>query len=60
VLQEAVDKSYHDELIPIAGAEGIAWSRETGGGGRDPDRRFGRIDLRGRDEDREGCAGRGS
>ncbi|MBE1285332.1 MAG: pyridoxal-phosphate dependent enzyme [Rhodobacteraceae bacterium] len=27
VLQEALDKSYYDELIPIAGSEGIAWSR---------------------------------
>ncbi len=27
VLQEAMDKSYYDELIPIAGSEGIAWSR---------------------------------
>lgn len=27
VLQEAIDKSFYDELVPIAGAEGIAWSR---------------------------------
>ena len=27
VLQEAIDKSYYDELIPIPGAEGIEWSR---------------------------------
>lgn len=27
VLQEALDKSYHDELIPVAGADGIAWSK---------------------------------
>ncbi len=27
VLQEAMDKSYYDELIPIAGPDGIAWSR---------------------------------
>ncbi|MEM7720055.1 MAG: pyridoxal-phosphate dependent enzyme [Pseudomonadota bacterium] len=27
VLQEAMDKSYYDELLPIAGADGIAWSR---------------------------------
>ncbi len=27
VLQEAMDKSLYDELIPIAGAEGIEWSR---------------------------------
>ncbi|PWJ10326.1 PLP-dependent cysteine synthase family protein [Jannaschia seohaensis] len=27
VLQEAIDKSYYDELIPIAGPEGIEWSR---------------------------------
>ena len=28
VLQEAIDKSYFDELIPVAGAEGIKWARE--------------------------------
>ena len=28
VLQEAIDGGYHDELIPIAGAEGIRWARE--------------------------------
>ncbi len=27
VLQEALDKKYYDELIPIPGPEGIAWSR---------------------------------
>ncbi len=27
VLQEALDKGYYDELLPVAGAEGIAWSR---------------------------------
>jgi cysteine synthase A len=27
VLQEAVDKHYYDELIPIAGPDAIAWSR---------------------------------
>ncbi|NOC91326.1 PLP-dependent cysteine synthase family protein [Ruegeria sp. HKCCD6604] len=27
VLQEAIDNSYYDELIPIPGPEGIAWSR---------------------------------
>jgi len=27
VLQEAIDGEYYDQLIPIAGAEGIAWSR---------------------------------
>jgi len=27
VLQEALDGSYHDELIPVAGSDGIAWSR---------------------------------
>jgi len=27
VLQEALDKKYYDELIPIAGAEGIKWAR---------------------------------
>ncbi|MGI9026914.1 MAG: PLP-dependent cysteine synthase family protein [Burkholderiaceae bacterium] len=27
VLQESVDKRYYDELIPIAGADAIAWSR---------------------------------
>ena len=28
VLQEAVDRKYYDDLVPIAGAEGIAWSRK--------------------------------
>ncbi|MCR9087931.1 MAG: pyridoxal-phosphate dependent enzyme [Rhodobacteraceae bacterium] len=27
VLQEAIDKDYYDELLPVAGPEGIAWSR---------------------------------
>ncbi|WP_299638566.1 pyridoxal-phosphate dependent enzyme [uncultured Ruegeria sp.] len=27
VLQEAIDNSYYDELIPIPGPEGIEWSR---------------------------------
>ena len=28
VLQETLDKSYYDELIPIPGPEGIAWSKK--------------------------------
>ncbi len=28
VLQEAIDKHYYDELIPIAGPEGMKWARE--------------------------------
>lgn len=27
VLQEAMDGSYYDELLPVAGPDGIAWSR---------------------------------
>ncbi|MBF9029794.1 cysteine synthase A [Rhodobacterales bacterium HKCCE3408] len=27
VLQEAIDGSYYDELLPIAGADGIAWAK---------------------------------
>ena len=27
VLQEAIDKSYYDELIPISGADGVKWSK---------------------------------
>lgn len=27
VLQEALDEGYHDELLPVAGADGIAWSK---------------------------------
>jgi cysteine synthase A len=27
VLQEAIDKSYYDELIPIAGPESVKWAR---------------------------------
>ena len=28
VLQEAIDKGLYDRLVPIAGAEGIAWARK--------------------------------
>jgi cysteine synthase len=28
VLQEAIDERYYDELIPIAGADGMHWARE--------------------------------
>jgi cysteine synthase A len=27
VLQEVIDKSYYDELVPIAGAEAVKWAR---------------------------------
>ena len=27
-LQEAIDRKYYDELVPVAGAEGIKWARE--------------------------------
>ncbi len=27
VLQEAIDKKYYDERVPIAGAEGVKWAR---------------------------------
>lgn len=27
VLQEAIDKKYYDQLIPVAGPDGIAWSK---------------------------------
>jgi len=27
VLQEAIDGGYYDDLVPVAGADGIAWSR---------------------------------
>lgn len=27
VLQEALDKGYYDQLLPVKGADGIAWSR---------------------------------
>jgi cysteine synthase A len=27
VLQEAIDKAYYDELLPVAGADGIKWAR---------------------------------
>ena len=41
VLQEAIDGAYYDELIPVAGADGIKWAKElaakegilTGGSG---------------------------
>jgi len=28
VLQEAIEQGYFDELIPVAGAEGVKWARE--------------------------------
>jgi len=28
VLQEAIDSKYYDELIPVAGDEGMKWARE--------------------------------
>ncbi|MEO1318624.1 MAG: cysteine synthase, partial [Pseudomonadota bacterium] len=28
VLQEAIDDGLYDELVPVAGADGIAWSRK--------------------------------
>jgi cysteine synthase len=28
VLQEAIGKAFYGELVPVAGAEGIAWSRK--------------------------------
>jgi len=28
VLQESIDKSFYDELLPVAGADGIAWARK--------------------------------
>ena len=28
VLQESIDEKYYDELIPVAGTEGIEWSRK--------------------------------
>jgi cysteine synthase A len=28
VLQESIDKHYYDELIPVAGTEGIHWARQ--------------------------------
>ena len=27
MLQEALDKKYYDERVPIAGAEGVKWAR---------------------------------
>ncbi|MFT7289489.1 MAG: cysteine synthase A [Halieaceae bacterium] len=27
VLQESIDKGFYDELLPVAGADGMAWSR---------------------------------
>jgi len=27
VLQEAIDNAYYDELLPVAGADGVTWSR---------------------------------
>ncbi|MBY5987821.1 cysteine synthase A [Roseovarius atlanticus] len=27
VIQEAIDNSYYDELIPVAGADGVTWAR---------------------------------
>ena len=46
VLQEAIDKHYYDELIPIAGAEGMKWAQGAGAEGRHLHRRLRRLDLR--------------
>ena len=46
VLQEAIDGHYYDELIPIAGPEGMKWARELAAEGGHPDRRLRRRDLR--------------
>jgi cysteine synthase A len=28
VLQEAIDRRYYDELVPVAGADGVAWAQK--------------------------------
>jgi len=32
VLQEAIDGNYYDELIPVSGADGMAWSKQLAQG----------------------------
>jgi cysteine synthase A len=31
VLQESIDKAYYDDLIPMTGADGIAWAKQLAG-----------------------------
>ena len=45
VLQECLDTGGYDELIPIAGAEGIAWARKLAQQRGHPDRHFRRRHL---------------
>ena len=49
VLQEAIDGHYYDELIPIAGPEGMKWARELAAKEGILHRRLRRLDLRRRD-----------
>ena len=46
VLQEAIDKKYFDERMPIAGAEGDEVGQGAGAEGRDLHRHLRRLDLR--------------
>ncbi len=52
VLQEAIDKPYYDELIPIAGADGSQVGKGAGAEGRHLHRHLRRRDLRRRAADR--------
>jgi cysteine synthase A len=44
VLQEAIDAGGYDELIPVAGADGVAWAKACAARG-DPDGHFRRSQL---------------
>ena len=46
VLQEAIDRNLYDELIPVAGAEGINWAKTLAQQEGHLHRRLGRLHLR--------------
>ena len=46
VLQEAIDRKYYDELIPIAGAEGNKWARMLAPKGGHLHRGLGELHVR--------------
>ena len=58
VLQEAIDGHYYDELIPIAGPEGMKWARELAAKEGILTGVSGGVDLRRRDAGRRDGAAR--
>ena len=56
----SLDAKGYDELIPVNGADGIAWAKRLAREGRNPDRYLRRVDLRrGHADGRDGGAGLG-